>query len=93
MAKKPAPFLLPEAVTAWQVADLHPQLLEAVDKNRPVDASAVTRVDALGCQLLASCQLTARAKGRQGVLHHLSAPLLAAVDELGLSGLFGKEDV
>jgi anti-anti-sigma regulatory factor len=56
-----------------------------------IDASAVARVDTLGCQLLVSLRHTLNDAGKQNLLQNLSEPLIAGLTELGLHRFFDMD--
>lgn len=80
-------FLLPAAVDIAAAAQLADALRDVTD----VDGSLVTRVDAIGLQLLASA-----ARSRRLVWHDASPVLVAAADALHLTtalGLAGAREI
>ncbi|MBI1362415.1 MAG: STAS domain-containing protein [Proteobacteria bacterium] len=88
---KKKPLLLPEVLTAYQVGELKPLLQKAVANGQPIDGGSVSRVDTLGCQLLVSLHHSLEAVGQTDLLQNLSAPLMAAMTELGLHTLFSGD--
>ena len=88
---KKVPYLLPSELTAYHVTAVHAELTKAVKAKRVVDASAVTQVDTLGCQLMVSLGHSLKALGQPELLQNMSAPLVAALTELGLHTFFEEE--
>ena len=96
---------LPPEFTIYSLANLHKSWLAALPKAArgkrsaakaaatwPLDASAVTEVDAAAVQLLVSLSHALAVRGRTLALSNPSGPLVHACEALGVSFLTGGVD-
>ena len=78
-------------LTVYRVGELKqqllPALLDAVELE--IDLAGVTEIDTAGVQLLIAMKRSAAATDRQLRLHGHSAPVLDALNLLGLAAYFG----
>lgn len=82
---------LPATLGIAQLAELHPQLDQALEKGGPLalDGSAVEQLDGAGLQLLLAFHRAATEAGHAPEWRKPSSPLGTAAALLGLDGALG----